>query len=165
MQTCPRCAHSNLDGELVCQRCRQPLSNYTGLATRQMKAALDFDDDLPANFESPAPKAASNRFTLELAESGERLIVENQNRIVIGRSSSHSVRTPDIDLAPYHAFSKGVSSLHASIFRADDCVNISDLGSTNGTYLNREGLIPHQAYSLHNGDLIYLGQMAVRIYF
>ena len=164
MQTCPRCAHSNLDGELVCQRCRQPLSNYTGLATRQMKAVLDFDDDLPASFNSPASRA-SNKFTLELAESGERLVVENQNRIVIGRSSSHSVRTPDIDLAPYHAFSKGVSSLHASIFRADDCVHISDLGSTNGTYLNREGLIPHQAYPLHNGDLIYLGQMAVRVYF
>ena len=165
MQTCPRCAHSNLDGELVCQRCRQPLSNYTGLATRQMRAALDFDDDLPVNFDSPAPKSSGNKFTLELAESGERLVVENQNRIVIGRSSSHSVRTPDIDLAPYHAFSKGVSSLHASIFRADDCMNISDLGSTNGTYLNREGLIPHQAYALHNGDLIYLGQMPVRIYF
>jgi pSer/pThr/pTyr-binding forkhead associated (FHA) protein len=130
-----------------------------------MRAALDFDDDLPENFDSPAPKSSSNKFTLELAESGERLVVENQTRIVIGRSSSHSVRTPDIDLAPYHAFSKGVSSLHASIFRADDCVNISDLGSTNGTYLNREGLIPHQAYTLQNGDLIYLGQMAVRIYF
>ncbi len=165
MQTCPRCNHSNRDGELICQRCRQPLSNYTGLATRQMKAVLDFEDEPPPNFDSPVPNAYSNKITVELAESGERLTVENQNRIVIGRSSTHSVRTPDVDLAPYHAFSKGVSSLHASIFRADDCVNISDLGSTNGTYLNREGLIPHQAYALNNGDLIYLGQMAVRIYF
>src|SRR6185503_105896 len=101
------------------------------LSTRQMKAILDFDDELPVNFDSPAPTAQSNKFTLELAESGEQLVIENQNRIVIGRSSTHSVRTPDIDLAPYHAFSKGVSSLHASIFRSDDCVNISDLGSTN----------------------------------
>jgi len=124
---------------------------------------LDFDDEVPTNFD--APQTQTNRIILELAESGERLEIEAQNRIVIGRSSTHSVRTPDVDLAPYHAFSKGVSSLHASIFRADDCVNISDLGSTNGTYLNREGLIPHQAYALQNGDLIYLGQMPVRIYF
>lgn len=165
MQTCPRCMHSNRDGELVCQRCRQPLTKYTGLATRQMKAVLDFEDEPPANFYAPDPKTVSNKITIELAESGERLEIENQSRIVIGRSSTHSVRTPDVDLAPFHAFSKGVSSLHASIFRADNCVNISDLGSTNGTYLNREGLIPHQAYELHNGDLIYLGQMAVRIYF
>jgi hypothetical protein len=163
MQTCPRCAHSNRDGELVCQRCRQPLSNYTGLATRQMKATLDFEDEPPPNFN--APQAPGNKITVELAESGERFVMENQNRVVIGRSSTHSVRAPDVDLAPFHAFSKGVSSLHASIFRADDCMNITDLGSTNGTYLNREGLIPHQAYPLHNGDLIYLGQMAVRIYF
>ena len=163
MKTCPRCSHSNRDGELVCQRCRQPLSNYTGLSTRQIRAELDFDDEPPVNFNAPA--APSNKVTLELAESGERLVVENQNRIVIGRSSSHSVRVPDIDLAPYHAFSKGVSSMHASIFRSDDGVNISDLGSTNGTYLNREGLIPHQAYALHNGDLIYFGQMAIRVYF
>lgn len=164
MKTCPRCTHHNRDGELVCERCRQPLSNYTGLSTRQMKATLDFDDEMPASFDTSSP-AYSNTITVELAESGERLSVENQNRIVIGRSSTHSLRTPDVDLAPFHAFSKGVSSLHASIFRADDCVSISDLGSTNGTYLNREGLIPHQAYPLHNGDLIYLGQMAVRVYF
>jgi len=165
MKTCPRCSHSNRDGELVCQRCRQPLSNYNGLATRQMRAALDFDDEPPAFFNAPAPLATHNKVTIELAESGEHLVIENQNRIVIGRSSSHSIRVPDVDLAPYHAFSKGVSSLHASIFRNDDGINISDLGSTNGTYLNREGLIPHQAYTLHNGDLIYFGQMAVRVYF
>jgi hypothetical protein len=163
MQTCPRCKHNNRDGELVCQRCRQPLTTYTGLATRQMRAELDFEDEPPVNFDAPASNG--NKITVELPESGEQFIIENQNRIVIGRSSTHSARVPDVDLAPHHAFSKGVSSLHASIFRADDCVNISDLGSTNGTYKNGEGLIPHQAYPLHNGDLIYLGQMAVRIYF
>ena len=129
MQTCPRCTHMNRDGELVCQRCRQPLSNYTGLATRQMKATLDFNDEPPPNFDAPLPPI--NKITVELAESGERFVIENQNRIVIGRSSTQSVRTPDVDLAPFHAFSKGVSSLHASVFRADDCMNITDLGSTN----------------------------------
>lgn len=165
MQTCPRCKHSNRDGELVCQHCRQPFSNYNSLATRQMRAMLAFDDEPTVNFDVPTPQAARNKITIELSDSGEKLTVENQNRLVIGRSSAHSPRTPDVDLAPFHAFSKGVSSLHASIFRADDHINISDLGSTNGTYLNREGLVPHQAYELHNGDLIYLGQMAIRVYF
>lgn len=165
MQICPRCSHSNFDGELVCQRCRQPLGTYTGIATRQMRAVLDFDDEVPANFYEPITNPTPNKITIELPESGQRLTIDNKIRIVLGRSSTHSARVPDVDLAPFHAFSKGVSSLHASIFRADDTVNISDLGSTNGTYLNREGLIPHQAYPLHNGDLVYLGQMPVRIYF
>ena len=164
MQTCPRCTHNNRDGELVCQRCRQPLSTYTGLATRKMRAAIDFADEPPLYFTNTSP-LPRNKITIELPEYNQQIVIENQNRLVIGRSSSHSVRAPDIDLTPFHAFSKGVSSQHASIFRADDCLNISDLGSTNGTYLNREGLTPHQAYPLHNGDLIYLGQMAIRIYF
>ncbi len=164
MQTCPRCTHSNRDGELVCQRCRQPLSTYTGLATRKMRAAIDFDDDDLVQFTSTSP-IPRNKITIELVEHGQQIVFENQNRLVIGRSSNHSARLPDVDLTPYHAFSKGVSSQHASIFRTDDTLHISDLGSTNGTYLNREGLTPHQAYPLHNGDLIFLGQMAIRIYF
>lgn len=164
MQTCPRCKHSNRDGELICQHCRQPLSNYNPFATRQMRALLAFEDEPAVNFNAPLPKSG-NKLTLELTDSGEKLTIENKARLVIGRSSNHSPRTPDIDLAPFHAFSKGVSSLHASIFLAEDHLNISDLGSTNGTYLNREGLVPHQAYELHNGDLVYLGQMGIRVYF
>ncbi len=164
MQTCSRCTHNNRDGELVCQRCHQPLTTYTGLATRKISAALDFDDEQPIHFTNTSP-LPRNKITLELTDHGEQIVIENQSRLIIGRSSSHSVRLPDVDLTSYHAFSKGVSSQHASIFRADDCLNISDLGSTNGTYLNREGLTPHQAYQLHNGDLIYLGQMSIRIYF
>jgi pSer/pThr/pTyr-binding forkhead associated (FHA) protein len=164
MQVCPRCTHSNRDGELVCQKCRQPLSTYTGLSTRKVRAGFDFDNDQPIHFTNTSP-IPRNKITIELMDYGEQIVIENQNRLTIGRSSNHSARMPDIDLTPYHAFSKGVSSQHASIFRADDCLNICDLGSTNGTYLNREALMPHQAYPLHNGDLIYLGQMAIRVYF
>lgn len=164
MQTCPRCTHINRDGELVCQRCRQPLSTYTGLATRKMRPNMDFDDNTAIHFTNTSP-LPRNKITFELQDHNERIVIENQSRIVIGRSSTHSARVPDVDLTPFHAFSKGVSSTHASIFRVDNCLNISDLGSTNGTYLNREALTPHQAYELHNGDVIYLGQMAIRVYF
>lgn len=165
MQICPRCTHKNRDGELICDRCKQPLNIYIGLATRQMRAVLDMDD-MPLPSPNPTPVAVSKgKITFELEDVQQPLVVENHGRILIGRSSNHSVRVPDVDLAPYNAFSKGVSSLHASIFRSDERLNISDLGSLNGTYLNRECLTPHMGYVLHNGDLIYLGQMAMRVYF
>ncbi len=166
MQICPRCTHNNLDGALICDRCRQPLSNYVGLATRQMRAVLNMED-MPLPSRSPVPVATVSRgkITFQLEDAEQPIVVENQGRILIGRASNRSVRVPDVDLAPYNAFSKGVSSLHASIFRSDECLNISDLGSLNGTYLNRECLTPHMGYLLHNGDLIYLGQMAMRVYF
>ena len=166
MQICPRCTHNNLDGALVCDRCRQPLSNYVGLATRQMRAVLDMEDmPLPSRNSMPAVATNQGTITFELEDVPQPIVVENQGRILIGRTSNRSVRVPDVDLGPYNAFSKGVSSLHASIFRSDECLNISDLGSLNGTYLNRECLTPHMGYALHNGDLIYLGQMAMRVYF
>lgn len=167
MQTCPRCTHNNLDGALICDRCRQPLSNYVGLATRQMRAVLDMEDmPLPSRTAAVAVAVAHHgKITFELEDINQPIVVENQGRLLIGRASNRSVRVPDVDLSPYNAFSKGVSSLHASIFRSDECLNISDLGSLNGTYLNRECLTPHMGYPLHNGDLIYLGQMAMRVYF
>src|SRR3982751_100519 len=105
MQTCPRCAHNNRDGELVCQRCRQPLSNYTGLATRKIRVGLDFAAEQPILFTNTSP-IPRNKITIELMDYGEHIVIENQTRLVIGRSSSHSARLPDVDLTPYHAFSK-----------------------------------------------------------
>ncbi len=164
MQTCPKCSHSNRDGVLVCERCRQPFNNSIAVATRQMRAIIDFGDN-PISLGDPPPAPNAGKITFQLEEMGQSIVVENQNRIIIGRSNHHSVRQPDVDLAPYNGFTQGISSTHASIFRADDCLQISDLGSTNGTYLNRECLTPHMAYTLHNGDLINLGQMVIRIYF
>ncbi|MCA0457891.1 MAG: FHA domain-containing protein [Chloroflexi bacterium] len=167
MQHCPRCTHNNLDGALICSRCRQPLSHYVGLATRQMRAVLDMQDmPLPSPKPLAAPVATKHgKLTLQIEGAEQPLVVENQGHILIGRASSHSVRVPDVDLAPYHAFNKGVSSLHATIFRAEEGLCISDLGSLNGTYLNRECLTPHMGYALHTGDIIYLGQMAMQVYF
>ena len=167
MQLCPRCTHNNLDGALICSRCRQPLSSYVGLATRQMRAVLDMEDmPLPTRERAAAPMPTKNgKITRQIEGVEKPLLVENQGRILIGRASSNSVRVPDVDLAPYHAFSKGVSSLHASIFHSDEGLSISDLGSLNGTYLNRECLTPHMGYALHSGDVIYLGQMAMRVFF
>ncbi len=167
MQICPRCTHNNFDGVLVCDQCKQPLNNNISLATRQMRTVLDMDDTpLPSRNPTPVATLISHgTITIELEDVQQPIVIENQGRILIGRASSRSARVPDVDLAPYNAFSKGVSSLHASIFRSDECLNISDLGSLNGTYLNRECLTPHMGYALHNGDLIYLGQMAMRVYF
>lgn len=165
MQLCPRCSHTNLDGALLCERCRQPLSRYVGLATRQMRAVLDIGEE-PLPMPTPPPlTVAQGKITLQLEEPAHTLVIENMNRVVIGRSSSRSVRVPDVDLAPYNAFAKGVSSLHASLFHTEDWLNISDLGSLNGTYLNRECLTPHIGYKLRSGDLVYLGQLALRIFY
>jgi pSer/pThr/pTyr-binding forkhead associated (FHA) protein len=49
-----------------------------------------------------------------------------------------------------------VSTLHARVFRGDDGdVKVEDLGSTNGTYLNRAKV--GGPVTLHRGDRLQVG--------
>ncbi len=61
------------------------------------------------------------------------------------------------DLRIEHAF---VSARHLMIARdaAEYCV--TDLGSTNGSFLNHTRLVPHQRYVLNDGDIIHLDDPA-----
>jgi pSer/pThr/pTyr-binding forkhead associated (FHA) protein len=44
-------------------------------------------------------------------------------------------------------------------------LELFDLGSSNGTFLNGVRLTAHKAYVIHDGDEIRFGQMALRVYF
>lgn len=164
MQTCPKCAHDNLDGVLVCEHCGKVLSSQALLTTRKMHRVFDLADATEFLAVNPHD-VPDGKITFQLLESSESIVIEARNRIVIGRVSPHSILKPDVDLSPFDAFSKGVSSQHAAIHRVDGLFRISDLGSVNGTYLNREGLIAHDAYALHNGDILQLGQLALCVRF
>ncbi|MCS7071755.1 MAG: FHA domain-containing protein, partial [Anaerolinea sp.] len=62
-------------------------------------------------------------------------------------------------------FEKGVSRLHAAICRQDETLTIVDMGSSNGTHLNGQRLIPDQPRVLRDGDEIRLGKLVAHIYF
>ncbi len=50
-----------------------------------------------------------------------------------------------------------VSRLHARLDFEHEQVTVTDLGSTNGTYVNRQRLEPHRPRRLKSGDVINLG--------
>lgn len=85
--------------------------------------------------------------------------------LILGRKESDSPMLPDIDLAPYQAAEYGVSRLHASLKRRRQNIVITDLGSTNYTFVNGERLQPHEARELHDGDEIKLARMPLRVIF
>jgi hypothetical protein len=51
----------------------------------------------------------------------------------------------------------GVSRFHARIVRRRNALLISDLGSTNGTFVNGERLRPQSAFPLAEGDEVRMG--------
>ncbi|MEU4093520.1 FHA domain-containing protein [Streptomyces sp. NPDC026673] len=56
---------------------------------------------------------------------------------------------------------EGVSRRHAAVNRAGSHVVLSDLGSTNGTYLN--GALLDAPRPLHDGDLLRIGHVELRL--
>lgn len=77
--------------------------------------------------------------------------------LVIGRSSAESDEVPDIDLAAYGAFDRGISRRHAALFWRNGTLHIADEDSANGTFLNGKRLAPHRPVILRNNDRVTLG--------
>jgi hypothetical protein len=80
----------------------------------------------------------------------------------IGRWDADNGIFPDIDLDAYDPDSK-VSRKHARVIRRDGAYFIEDLGSTNGTFVNRgRRLLPGTPQVLSEGDEIIVGKTFLR---
>jgi len=94
------------------------------------------------------------------------MTISPDKRLVFGRSDNdYSSSKPDIDLTPFGALEKGVSRRHAIIEPSEDTLMIMDIGSSNGTFLNGQRLMPNQPRVLRDGDEVRLGRLVAHIYF
>lgn len=81
---------------------------------------------------------------------------------IIGRWDADNGVFPDVDLDAFDHDAK-VSRRHARIRRNNGAYVIEDLGSTNGTYVNRgRRLIPGNAEILSDGDEVIVGKTFLR---
>ncbi|MDM7921154.1 MAG: FHA domain-containing protein [Pyrinomonadaceae bacterium] len=80
----------------------------------------------------------------------------------IGRWDADNGIFPDVDLDAYDPDAK-VSRRHARIVRGQKSYTIEDLGSTNGTFVNRgRRLLPGSPQVLNEGDEIIVGKTFLR---
>ncbi len=116
--------------------------------------------------ESKKPKAKGVHSTLKI-ERGESSGTEFSlaaEECYIGRWDADNGVFPDIDLDAHDPEAK-VSRRHARITFADGKYAIEDLGSTNGTFVNRgRRLIPGTPQPLNDGDEIIVGKTFMRFY-
>ena len=88
---------------------------------------------------------------LEIAapEGGRRVLTLEKGRVTIGRARENDLFLPD----------RWLSRHHAEIRLADGGYYVYDLGSKNGTLVNR---IPvRESQRLHPGDIITLGEHSI----
>ena len=118
----------------------------------------------------------TNRRATDQMNQEQELHVPSQGMafFLFGKTEPFSIRTEDliylgrleketteafVDLALVDGFSLGVSRKHAMIQRVDNRCEITDLGSSNGTYLNGERILPSNPHELKSGTVIQLGRL------
>lgn len=95
----------------------------------------------------------------------ERLIISEKEPFKLGRFEPGRKQDNEIDLTPYGALDRGVSRVHAQLELSGNNLYVSDLGSTNGTYLAGARLDPNQPALLHKGDDLLIGRLSVQVMF
>jgi ribosomal protein L40E len=80
-----------------------------------------------------------------------------QNLSVIHMGKPNDQIPPDIDVSGF-PHSEIVSRVHADIRVEGDAHYIEDVGSSNGTYINHNPLLPGNRHRLRTGDRISLGK-------
>jgi len=118
-----------------------------------------------SRWESAAAQATltDNWVTLHLLDTGEVVPLSERNEFTLGRATDGQPVLPDVDLAPYQAYTHGVSRLHAVIKRGVDDISLMDLESANGTFINGKRLEPNQEHALANGDVVALGGLKIQV--
>jgi len=139
--------------------------------TIQMSSTAERQGPSPTSAPVPSP-VPGNQNSSAKAPAGAgvaRLIIERGGRIGkefavaggetnIGRWDADGGIFPDVDLDQDDPEAK-VSRRHARIIREGNQFFIEDLGSTNGTFINRgRRLLPGNRHPLNNGDEIIVGK-------
>lgn len=103
---------------------------------------------------------------LELVETRQSIIVPIKEKITLGRPDPITGKDPDVDFTTLAGYRMGVSRYHAEIYwLRDNVLQVCDLGSSNGTYVNNERLQPNVPRNIYNGDEVRLGQLGLYVYY
>lgn len=125
--------------------------------------------------EAEAPQTASRPGTASLGDTREvilvvrgmieRIMIRERTEYKLGRFEPASRTLDELDLTPYGAMDRGVSRVHARLHIEANQLYITDLGSTNGTFIGGVKLAPHVSTPLRKGDELTLGRLPIQVMF
>jgi hypothetical protein len=140
---CPECGFQNLEAAKYCEKCGALLIPDDAGQTTQSFHPGETVEDVSAALE-PAVEGTAIVVRLGGGRAGETYPLD-QERLTIGRSPDCDVFLDDVT----------VSRRHAELVRRQGGYVIADLGSLNGTYVNRRRV---ETVRLEDGDEVQIGK-------
>lgn len=160
---CPACKLYNKSDAVNCQHCGAVLvdDSAEAVTTQRVDEPFELTDEIREQV-TRTYTPPSRSLSLFLLNRGEPIAVRTEDEFVLGRvdePTSESI----VDLTKFDGFAMGVSRRHALIQAAGEKYMLSDLNSSNGTWLNGHRLLPVRLYVLPTGAVIQLGRMKLVI--
>jgi pSer/pThr/pTyr-binding forkhead associated (FHA) protein len=145
---CPECGFVNDEGANYCQKCGAFLGQPEP-AAEESTATYRVDDETgeiqPVQIEDVvADTGAALVIRAGGGRTGESFPLETE-RLTVGRRPESDIFLDDVT----------VSRRHAEFHRETGMFTVRDVGSLNGTYVNRERV---ESATLSNGDEVQIGK-------
>ena len=163
---CPVCKHKNEPDARVCAYCGSPLPEGPDRqpATMRVKHPQEKTKVLPGLTEETLQKTIKppkEGIAIYVRDYAAPIEIRKEHEFTLGRLLAGDAEQDFVNLKPYGGYENGVSRRHALVRRTADGYEILDLGSTNGTWMNKKRLVPEKPYSLRSGAQISLGRLQI----
>ena len=152
--TCPACGQEMGDDARFCSRCGEKLSSAESTSIMPALDDQTLTNELNSNDIAAIdalPVGSALLVVLKGPGAGARFLLK-EDRTVAGRGPDSDIFLDDIT----------VSRSHASFAKEQGSFKIEDMGSLNGTYVNRQLL--KGSVLLRNGDEVQIGKYKM-VYF
>lgn len=144
---CTNCGHRNTEGSNFCASCGVALTDGGGSDTTITFAAGDFETELEEDIHIAPEELEGGRGVLIVKRgpnAGSKFFLD-ADTTTIGRHPESDIFLDDIT----------VSRKHAQIKRSPTGFELQDVGSLNGTYVNKERV---EEADLRSGDEVQIGK-------
>jgi pSer/pThr/pTyr-binding forkhead associated (FHA) protein len=169
MPFCTNCGHENLEGSNFCSNCGSPLTSTASRAEPAAERVPTGDTTKTIPVPTDEPREALESLSAE-DEAAVTALPAGSSLLIVQRGSNAGSRfllNTDLVTAGRHHESDiflddiSVSRRHATFTRTPQGTVVKDMGSLNGTYVNRDLV---DECLLKSGDEVQIGKYRMVFY-